>query len=131
VRIRSGGSKKATRSEQQKIAAPALSVDGEPNDQRATDQLARQVMGWRTAPDRFIKPNRGWIPRWRFQPFTELADAFLLLDQAAHQYILRCDGRTFTAEVRTATGRGVASGEHKPRTITLAIAQALGPEVDR
>ena len=131
MQIRSGGNKKATRSEQQKIVVPALPVDGEPNDQLATDQLARRVMGWRTAPDRFIKPNRGWIPRWRFQPFTELSDAFLLLDQGAHQYTLKYDGSRFSAEVRTDTGRGVASGEHKPRTITLAIAQALGLEVDR
>jgi hypothetical protein len=131
VQIRSGGSKKAMRSEQQKIVVPAMQVDGELNDERATDQLARQIMGWRTAPDRFIKPNRGWIPRWRFQPFTELADAFLLLDQAEHRYILRYDGRTFTAEVRTETGRGIASGEQKPRTITLAIARALGLEVER
>lgn len=131
MQIRSGGSKEATRSERQKIVLPALHVDGELNDQRATDQLARQIMGWRTAPNRFVKPNRGWIPRWRFQPFTELADAFLVLDQAAHQYTLRYDGRTFTAEVRTDTGQGIASGEQKPRTITLAIAHALGLEVDQ
>ena len=131
MQLRSGGSKKAMRSEQQKIVVPATHVDGELNDQRATDQLARQVMGWRAAPDRFVKPNRGWIPKWRFQPFTELADAFLVLDQAARQYTLRYDGRTFTAEVRTDTGGGIASGEQKPRTITLAIALALGLEVDQ
>lgn len=131
MQIRSGGSKKGTSRERQKIVVPALHVDGELNDQGATDQLARQVMGWRTAPDRFVKPNRGWIPKWRFQPFTELADAFLVLDQAARQYTLKYDGRNFTAEVQTDTGRGVASGRHKPRTIVLAVARALGLEVDR
>lgn len=131
MQIRSGEKKNAARREQQKIVLPALHVDGELNDQRVIDQLARQVMGWKVAPDRFVKSNRGWIPRWRFRPLTELADAFLLLDQAAHQYTLRHDGRTFTAEVRTDTSRGIASGEQKPRTITLAVARALGLEVDQ
>ena len=104
--------------------------DGALSVQRATDQLATRVMGWRTAPDRFIKSNRSWIPRWRFQPFAELADAFQILDRAARHYTLSYDGRTFTADVQTDTGRGVCSGEHKPKAITLALARALGLEVD-
>lgn len=101
------------------------------NDDRLTDQLALRVMGWKVAPDRFVKSGRSWIPRWRFRPLEELADAFQLLDCAADHYILKRDGRSFTAEIRTGSCRATASGELKARTITLAVARALGLEVDR
>jgi hypothetical protein len=100
------------------------------SDQKLTDELARRVMGWKAAPDRFMKPGRGWIPRWRFQPLVDLADAFRLLDQVAHRYCLTSDGRrTFSVEVQVGTRRGKASGKHKARIITLAVARALGLEV--
>ena len=115
----------------QKGIVRPLPDDGLLNLQKTTDELARLVMGWRTAPDRFIKSGRSWIPRWRFQPFTELADAFQLLDQAASQYTLSYDGRTFTADVLTATGRGIASGEQKPKTISIAVVRSLRLEVGK
>ena len=99
-------------------------------DQRLTDQLALQVMGWKPAPDRFLKSGRSWIPRWRFRPFAELADAFQLLERAADQYTLTRDGRSFTAEIRTDSGRGIASGEVKARTISLAAARGIGLKVN-
>jgi hypothetical protein len=101
------------------------------NDDRLTDQLALRVMGWKVAPDRFVNSGRSWIPRWRFRPLEELADAFQLLDCAADHYVLKRDGRSFTAEIRTGSRRGTASGELKARTITLAVARALGLEADR
>lgn len=101
------------------------------NDDRLTDQLALRVMGWKAAPDRFVKSGRSWIPRWRFRPFEELADAFQLLDRAADKYTLQRDGRTFTAEIRCGAGLATASGELKARTITLAVARALGLEADK
>ena len=101
------------------------------NDDRLTDQLALRVMGWKAAPDRFIKSGRSWIPRWRFRPFEELADAFQLLDRASDKYILQRDGRTFTAEIRIGSGLATASGEQKARIISLAVARAIGLEVDR
>jgi hypothetical protein len=101
------------------------------NDDRLTEQLALRIMGWKIAPGRFIKSGRSWIPRWRFRPLEELADAFQLLDCATEHYIIKRDGPSFTAEIRTAAGRGAASGELKARTITLAVARAVGLEADR
>jgi hypothetical protein len=101
------------------------------NDDRLTEKLAAEVLGWKTAPDRFIKPDRGWTPRWRFSPFTKVADAFLLLDRAASDYTLTGDhSGSFRAEVRLAGRIGKASCDSKARTITLALAYALGLEVD-
>ena len=103
------------------------------NDDRLTDQLAFRVMGWKSAPDRFVKSGRSWIPRCGDSgPFERLADAFQLLDRAAaNKYTLQRNGRTFTAEIRSDAGLATASGELKARTITLAVARALGLEADR
>jgi hypothetical protein len=99
-------------------------------DEVLTGELASRVMGWKTAPDRFVKGGRSWIPRWRFQPLVELADAFRLLDKGARRYSLTCDGRrTFSVEVQVGTRHGKASSKNKARAITLAVARALGLEV--
>jgi hypothetical protein len=100
------------------------------NDDRLTECLAIRVMGWRTAPGRFIKAGRGWTPSWKFAPLTNLEDAFALLDNAASTYALRTgrDGM-FEAEVHVGGRVGNASGESKARTITLALARAVGLEV--
>jgi hypothetical protein len=96
-------------------------------DYELTAQLAELVMGWKRAPDRFIKHGRSWIPRWRFRPLEELADAFQLLDHAADHFRLTCDrSRVFTAEVQIGHHRGKASGNQVARTITIAVARALG-----
>jgi len=96
------------------------------DDDRLTEKLAADVFGWKSAPDRFIKPGRSWIPKWRFRPFERLEDAFDLLDRVASGYRLEvCDGGAFTAEVRVGAKIGRASGETKARTITLAVAAAL------
>jgi hypothetical protein len=100
------------------------------NDDRLTEKLAVQILGWKATPDRFIKSGRSWIPRWRFRPLAELADVFRLLDHAAAHYTLIGNGSTFTAEVEIESCRGTAVGEHKARTITLAVARALRLEVD-
>lgn len=100
------------------------------NDDRLTEKLAAQVLGWKATPDRFIKSGRSWIPRWRFRPLTELADAFRLLDDAAAHYTLTGNGTAFAAEVQIESRRGKAVGEQKARTITVAVARALGLEVD-
>jgi len=101
------------------------------NEGRLTDQLATQVLGWRPSSDRYLKPGRGWIPRWRFRPLQELTDAFRLLDTGVQQYTLTRDSRGFSAEVQIGSRRGSASGINKARTITLAVARALGLEADK
>jgi hypothetical protein len=47
-----------------------------------TGLLGERVMGWIAAPDRFMLGGRTWIPRWKFPPYENLADAFQLLDTA-------------------------------------------------
>jgi hypothetical protein len=50
--------------------------------QNLTVQLAERVMGWSTGPDRYVLPNRSWMPRWQFQPTQNLEHAIRLLDAA-------------------------------------------------
>src|SRR5437879_2019107 len=100
-------------------------------DQRLTDELALLGMGWRPGPDRYLKSGRHWIPKWRFQPLVKLSDALELVEHAAQKYSLS-DGHVglFTAEVQIGSSTGKMSGESKARTIALAVAQALGIDVE-
>ena len=95
--------------------------------ERVTTLLAERVFGWKAGPDRYIKSGRSWIPKWRFEPFARLEDAFLLLDRAGGSYLLalRSDG-VFAVEVQIGNRIGKACGEPKARAITLAISRALG-----
>jgi hypothetical protein len=100
-------------------------------DETLTAELARQVMGWRVCPDRFIKSGRNWIPKWRFSPLTDLDDAFQLLDGAHADYQLTAtQNGQFTAGVRIGCSTGQASGVEKARVITLAVARTLGIDVE-
>lgn len=94
--------------------------------------LAKRVMGWGVGPDRFLTGNRGWIPRWRFQPTEKLPDALRLLDAAAPvEYDMRGgDGGTFHVRVRIGDTAAEVSSPCKPRAITCAIARAIGIEVE-
>ena len=89
--------------------------------------LAERVMGWTVGPDRFMMGNRGWTPRWRFQPFISLEDAFRLLEETAPlEYSMWGDSKgNFRVKVRIVDGTGEAGGTSKPRAITLAVARAL------
>jgi hypothetical protein len=101
-------------------------------DNRLTDQLVAEVLGWRTAPGRFLKADRSWAPRHRFAPLTRLDDAFQLVDRVATACKLTMiKGTGFAAEVQVGTCVGKATGEPKARTLTTALARALGLEVDR
>jgi hypothetical protein len=96
------------------------------SDDRLTERLVSQVLGWKVAPDRFLKSGRSWIPRWRFAPLTNLEHALQLLDRAASTYTLTgVAGGIFTAEVRVRGRMGKAAGLSKAKTISLALAQAL------
>ena len=97
-----------------------------------TARLAERVMGWSVAPDRYLIGNRSWIPRWRFQPLERLEDAFRLLEKAQPEYYSMGAGAdsAFSVQVRIRGCGGEARHESKPRAITLAIARALGLEVD-
>jgi hypothetical protein len=111
-------------------AAQAPRSGAPDRDARITDDLALKVLGWRSAADRYLKPDRCWLTKWRFRPFECLEDAFQLLERAADRYVLSSDGdKIFAAEVRIGRHTGRASGRPRARTITTAIARALGMEV--
>jgi len=99
-----------------------------PYEARITEDLAQRIFGWRCFPDRFLTGNRKWIPKWRFAPFERLDDAIRLLDAAADNYRLfgTGKGRAFSAVVRVNKRVGKAHGEPKARSITTALAIALG-----
>jgi hypothetical protein len=99
-------------------------------DARLTDALAARALGWRPAPDRYIKPGRNWIPRSKFRPFPDLKDAFRLLDAATKDYsLISLPEGGFSAEVRL-PGRIGRGREPKASTIALAVAKALGIEAE-
>ena len=94
--------------------------------------LAERVMGWTIGPDRFMMANRGWMPRWRFQPAEKLEDAFRLLEGAAPQeYCIGGDDKgNVHVQVRIAGSAGEARGTSRPLAITHAIARAVGIDVE-
>jgi len=95
------------------------------------DELARQVMGWRPLPDRFLRRDRSWLPRWRFDPMARAGDALVLLEHARPEtYTLSQQNGKFTAHVCISGKAGAAEGESKPRAITLAVARALGLDTE-
>jgi len=99
-------------------------------EEQLTATLAKCVMGWEVCPDRFLTGNRSWIPRWRFNPLERLEDAFRLLDHAKPtRYSISQTGDDFEVEVECSSRVGRATGESKPRAITLALARSLGLEV--
>jgi hypothetical protein len=100
------------------------------NDERLTDELAAEILGWRTAPGRFLKPNREWLVRHRFAPLKSLDDAFQLVDRVATSCTLTMVGGGVAAEVQVGTRVGRASAKSKARAVTMALARALGLEVD-
>ncbi len=98
-----------------------------------TAVLAERVMGWTVTPDRFLKANRGWMPRWRFRPVEKLSDALRLLEKLTpEEYSLHSgDNGSFHVWVRIRGVVGEAQDASKPRAVAHAVARALGIEVDR
>ena len=103
-----------------------LSLCGE--EARLTEALALRLLGFRSAPGRFLKSGRGWIPKWRFAPFDCLEDAFRVLDLAADEYRLSGgnDGRSLLVEIRIGLKTTKMSGRGNARTITTALVKAMG-----
>jgi hypothetical protein len=96
------------------------------DEDKLTEALAREVLNWRIAPGRFLKADRGWIPRWRFQPLKQLDHAFFLLDHLGCRYTIKrnFDG-TFSAQVRIGGRMGKASCAERARAISLALGRGL------
>jgi hypothetical protein len=100
--------------------------------QQLTDALAREALGWKTAPDRYLLNDRRWLPKWRFQPTKNIADAFQLLEAAdVLGYALRVDRNgVCRASVRTKAASAEASGPSVPRAICVAFARVYGIRVE-
>jgi hypothetical protein len=94
--------------------------------------LAEHVLRWRATPDRFLTGQRGWIPRWKFQPTKKLADAIRLLEAAMPQeYSVHVEANgDFRAMVSISGMTGQARDKSKPLAICRAIAAAVGIKVD-
>ena len=99
-------------------------------NEQLTAVLVERVMGWTVGPDRFMMGNRGWMPRWRFQPADKLDDAFRLLQEAAPQAFSICgdDKGSIHVEVRINGTVGEAQGTSIPGAVTSAVARAVGIE---
>ena len=100
--------------------------------QDLTAILAERVMKWGVAPDRFLLDGRRWVPRWRFRPAERIEDAFRLLETLdPAEYFMQGQGaECFAVRVRLRNGGiGEASGKSKARTITYAVARAIGVDI--
>lgn len=101
------------------------------SDEHLTSELAVRAMRWRLAPGRYLKPDRGWTSRSGFRPLVDVNDAFRVLDAVTDDYsMLARPGGRFTVQVRTSDRTGQAMGESKARTICLAVARALGIDLE-
>jgi hypothetical protein len=99
--------------------------------QHLTDILAEQVMGWTICPKRFSFGQRGWMPRWRFQPTQNIADAFQLLENTdVVEYVLHVDRKgSYRAKVLTPRSSAEATSSSLPFAICVAVAHAYGISV--
>jgi hypothetical protein len=94
--------------------------------------LAERVLGWRAGPNRYIMADRQWLKRERFQPTKRIDAAFrLLIAIRPFDYKLEGSGSDVCwARVRTPGGSGEAKNPSMPLAICLAIARALGIDVE-
>ena len=96
-----------------------------------TEVLAERILGWRSAPGRFLTGGRRWIPNWRFQPLKRLDDALRLLEALnPDKYTIQAlHGRGYFVQV-VLDGK---AAEHQdpflPRSISLCVAAAVGIEI--
>jgi hypothetical protein len=100
--------------------------------QALTKLVAERVMNWTAGPNRFMLGRRKWIPSWRFRPCEIFEHAIQLLDAARPAtYSLGADrtGR-FWATVEIGGVVGEARDRSRPRAVTIAVARAVGIDVD-
>jgi hypothetical protein len=97
-----------------------------------TALLAEHLLGWRAGPDRYMMADRQWLKRERFQPTTSLDAAKRLLDAVKPiDYTLEgSSSGPCWARVRTPGGSGEATSPSMPLAICLALARALGIDVE-
>lgn len=97
------------------------------SDEQLTSALVERAMRWRLAPGRYLKPGGGWTSRSGFRPLVDVRDALQALEAVTGDYsILAKPGEGITVAVRISGLTGKAAGKSKARTISLALALALG-----
>ena len=95
-----------------------------------TRALIEHLLGWRVAPERFLKGGRSWEPRWRFQPLRHIENACQLLEKAGGSYTLsKAPDGTFAAQVSVNGRQGNARGATEAVALTIALARAIGIDV--
>jgi hypothetical protein len=100
------------------------------SDEQLTTELADRAMRWRISPDRYLRPDGGWIPRSKFCPLVNVSHAFQALDAVTKDYsLLAKPGGGFEVNLRLACRTACATDESKARAICLALADALGINV--
>jgi hypothetical protein len=98
-----------------------------------TALLVQRLFGWKVRRNRFMTGDeREWIKRERFQPTSSLDAAYRLLGAAKPiDYKLGGSGSgPCWARVMLNGASGEASSDSLPLAICLAIAHALGIEVE-
>ena len=98
-----------------------------------TAMLVERLFGWKARPDRFMTGDgREWLKRAAFEPTKSLDAAYRLLN-AVKPIDYKLGGSSSGpcwARVRTAGGSGEATNDSMPLALCLAIAGALGLNVE-
>jgi len=98
-----------------------------------TALLVERAFGWRVCRDRFMTGgDREWLKRAAFQPTRSLDAAYRLLNAVKpidYQFGGSASGLCW-ARVKLRGASGEASYSSLPMAICLAIAQALGIDVE-
>jgi hypothetical protein len=98
-----------------------------------TNILVLRIFGWKASRDRFMTgDDRGWVQRERFQPTKSVDTAFRLLI-AVKPIDYKLEGSASGpcwVRVRAPGGSGEATSPSMPLAICLAIARAIGVDVE-
>ena len=82
--------------------------------------------------DRYLASSgRGWVRKSRFLPLANIEDSFRALDSLSNEYRVTRSKGVFLAEVHVGDRVGKAAGQTLARTVSLALAQAIGLEFGR
>ena len=100
--------------------------------QMLTKLVAERVMNWTATPNRFMLGDRKWTPKWRFQPCEIFEHAVQLLDAARPTTYSFGTDETGCSWARVEIDGVLGEGRNrsKPRAVTLAVARAVGIDVD-
>ena len=109
------------------MSGPLSDIPAGLDELRLTNEFATDVLRWKAGPGRFNRGERRWIARSRFKPFSDVKDALRVLDALTDDYsVTAFPGGGFVAAVRIKGIVGNARGGAMAKTISVAVARALG-----